>query len=609
MIANFTASALAPQIESTLFLATLVASWALLRPTMVRDYDNRRLPPSPTARLMFVVLCLFAYVALALCFLFFDSFATDISRNIPLLSSVVGQFKGQAPVLALFALIGLMQLSMVRDIERSLLAWLHSAGHLHQDGVMLASHLARCEFTPTEAEHRENRDMAKRFGIHVTGDINDVGFVTFPRWRKVATLVRVLRLWNADSQSSVLDDNDLKLLDEIETAHERKTQLAMTIVKLVERAESGDPSGRALTDMMSVLAKTRYADDSGVAEIEKRMREMMSAQTASAGQPLRLTGEEFRSYMSQIDGYFQAEYEILLQESAALAARSVVLSGDDAPDRLETLRSLGFAGLGRIEAININRSLFIFLLVAVGGFLVLLLGMQAGKDAPPADMLARFAFILALSSLVAAYTVSRRSLAGSSQTPWGAFVVAGLVAIAIHLSIHALFDLPKMLAAAEGVPAPIDPATGMPAEMVPLHRRVVWGALPFFLVLAICRLGRLDKWPLPSSSGIAGAMVERTLDAVALSVTMLLSFYLVVGAHLAFGVALPRRMQNLLNENGFYGLAHTAPALTLIALGAFIGFFVVRDVRRAVHARIIESQPAPEKIVVIPPRKALPAAA
>ena len=599
MIANFSASALAPQLEPAIAFGALVASWALLRPTMVRDYDNRRLPPSPTGRLLFAVLCVFAYAALTVCFFMFDQHISDFRPNIPVLDSLVGQFEGKAPLLAAITLAGLLQLSMFRDIERSLLAYLHSAGHLHRDGQILSVHLARCDFEPTESEQRQYREIAKRFGVHVTGDFDTVDFVTLSKWRKVATLARVLREWNPVDQAGALDDDEMKKLGEIETAHERKTQLSMTIVKLVEKAESGDPSGRALTDLMAALAKTRYADDVGVAEIEQRLREKLAASTSNPTQPLRLTGEEFRSYLSQIDGYFQAEYEILLHDVAQLAARSVVLSGDDAADRLETLRSLGFAGLGRIEAINVNRSLSIFMLVTVGGFLVLLLGMQRQADPPPAEVLARFAFVMAMSSLVAAYTVSRRSLLRSAQTPWASYFAAGMIAAAIQLTVNLIADLPKLLPQ-DGVPA---------ADVLPIQSRLLWCALPFFLVLAICRLAQMERWPFFSNGGVAGALIERAFDAVAIGMTMLLSFYLVIGLHQALHAPLPPRLQGAVATYGFYGLVISPIALTLIALGALIGFFVVRDVRRAVHARIVEAAHRPEKAVVITQRKQIAAAA
>jgi hypothetical protein len=109
------------EIEATITLAIIVAAWAFLRPSMVRDYNERHPPPKPTARLMFVCV---------------GEISSGISASIthvPFICAVVEHFKGQAPLAPIITLGGLLQLSIFREFERALLAWLHSTGHLHQD--------------------------------------------------------------------------------------------------------------------------------------------------------------------------------------------------------------------------------------------------------------------------------------------------------------------------------------------------------------------------------------------------------------------------------------------------------------------------------------------
>lgn len=616
MFAGLDAASLMPTIKGTVLCGALVGMWAALRPTMVRDYDQRRLPPNPVARIMFTAVCLFTYIVLVIFVYAFKEWVAGFAKNVSSVMYFLEAAKVDEPLLALLILGGLFQLPLLGDLERSFLVWLHSGGHQHQDNEELSVHLAKCTFVPAETEDRKNRDLAKRFGVLIPNDFNgdNVGVVTFQSWRKVASLLRMIRQWNPDD-SGTLSPEEMKLLGEFEDSHERKTQLAMTIVKLFERAERGDTSAKPLSDLMAQMATTRYTDAHRMETLEANVRSLLPAAQADASHPLQLTSQEFRTYLAQIEVYFQVEYEILLQQVADLAARSVVLSGDAAPDRLETLRKLGFGGLGRIEKIDFNRSLWIFLLVLVGGFLVMFLVTQQ----LPADQMARFAFVMACASLVGAYTVSRRALATSAHTPWGAFILAGLIAVGLHIGINVLFELPKLLdpqqstyAVQSGADAPgtAQAAQGDTANsasqsaMVPLHRRLVWGWIPFFLVLAICRLGRLARWPMPATSNkMARDVGERMLDALTLSATMLMSFYLVIATHDALGWELPKRLQKLLddNEHSLLRLISTAPPLTLMSIGFLIGFFVVRDVRRAAHARIIDPMaPAGSKELVLP---------
>jgi hypothetical protein len=97
--------------------------------------------------------------------------------------------------------------------------------------------------------------------------------------------------------------------------------------------------------------------------------------------PLSLTGEEFKSFLAQIESYFHVEYAILLDAIADLAALSVVLSGD-AADWVN-------------EPININR--FIWNLMLVSPLCVL----------------------MALASLVGAFAGSKRTLGGCGADPVG----------------------------------------------------------------------------------------------------------------------------------------------------------------------------------------------
>jgi hypothetical protein len=241
------------------------------------------------------------------------------------------------------------------------------------------------------------------------------------------------------------------------------------------------------------------------------------------------------------------------------------------------------------------------------------LGTHADKSSqgpPPVEMLARFAFVMALASLVGAFAGSKRSLAGAAQTPWGAYVIAGLIAVFLFVAINVMIDLVKQAnTAIVSNPTVVTQETVAPAaaahindppayQPLPVRRRLPWSVLPFFLVLALCRLARLEYWPGLPRTGQFGRIAERLADGAALSMTMMFAFYLAIGIYQAFGISLPPRLQESLDMRGMFAIAFSSP---LLVFGFLIGFFVARDIRRAAHARIIAAPARQEKVELIPP--------
>ncbi len=567
-----------PNWQVLVFFTTLVLWWSMMRPSMVRDYDGRRLPNNPTARFLFTFLSVLVYVSLVIAFHAFGEVATKVGHSLPLVGGFIDNFKDQAPLLAAVSLGGVLQLSFFRDIERSVLVWLHSARHLHADGVTLATHLGRSGFNPSEDEKRRNRETAKRHGVYVTDDEFDgVGLVTFNSWRKVATLLRLLRDWN-NEERRVLEQNDMRLLEESETAHERKTQLAMTIIKMVEQVGKGGSTSKVLADVLKMLSDTPHVDRAGVAAVEARMKSLLADDASAAGRPLRLTGEELRSHLSEIEEYFQVEYEMLLQQVSELAAKSVILAGEQAPERLEQLRAVGFDGLGRIEPINFDRILWLFLIVAFGGFLVLFLGRlgAATQQQGSAEGLARFAFVMAAAALIGAIVGSQRRLSRAPITPWSNYLMAGIVAAALFVGVQSVTQLIK-----EYLQIPL-PAGQPPFTITQL---LPWTLIPLLLTVGICRLARVPRWPdLPGLKAYHNIW-ERALDGLGISGALLIGYLLAFALHEPLGIPLPKGLQEQMNQPRLLPVPIYFP---LLGLGFFIGFFVVRDVRRAAHSQIVD---------------------
>jgi hypothetical protein len=544
----------------------LVIAWSLLRPNMLRDYDNRRLPYNPTARIAFSSAWALTFIALTVTLHIFVSATEAISNVMPsFVQSLLTSFKGQPPLLAAVTLGGLLQFSFFRDIERSALVWLHSRRHVHDDMRALTQHLESCSYEPSDEEKTKNRESLRKYGIYVTDEtVSSVGLVTFNRWRKVATLLRLVRGWNT-GEDRVLSQEDMRHLAELATAHERKTELAMTIVKMLD--EQGGEASRALSAMLKLLSDTPHVDRASVAAAEARAKMIVSfASDDLAQRPLR-------SHLVQIERYFEVEYQLLLQQLAELSAKSVVLAGDRAATRLAQLKAAGFDGLGRIQRISLDRILWLFLVVTFGGFLMLYLGYSKTMTPLMAEGLARFAFVMSIASLIGAAIGSHRRHSQAQETPWGAYFVGGIGAGAIFVGITMLANLIRF---SLGVQVPEQ-------QVMTLDRILPWSLLPCLVTVAIARLTRIESWPELDRLGAYQSIGERVADGIGVSLALFVAYATAVALHAPLGIKLPPSIEELMRT----AISPIPIPWTLIALGFLIGFFVVRDVRKAAHGTII----------------------
>jgi hypothetical protein len=542
---------------------------------MIRDYDNRRLPSNPTARTLFIALFIAIYAAMVIAFHYSGELAIKIGKSLPLIGDLNETFRDQAPLLAAFTLGAVMQLQIFRDVERSVVVWLHSASHLHGDREALTEHLLTNEFVSSEEEQRAYTEALAKYGIYITDAPDSVGPVTFKNWRKLTTLLRLLRTWN-DEDKRVLTRDDMRLLSEIENAHDRKTQLAITIVKMVERVEQGKSPNESLPELLTMLTEVGHLDREAVARVETTLRDHLAEGSQSSGQgSLHLTGKDFANHLRQIEGYFQIEYETLVQQAADLTAKSVILSGGQASGRLEQLKKLGFVGLGRIEPVDLDRILWLFLVVACGGFLVLFLGNVGEKYSPIGwDALARFSFIMTVAALIGAIVGSSRRLSSVPSTPWGKYIAAGVLAAVAFFAIQAVSALIKNYQGIEG----------SDRFVFSVYRTLPWMVLPFFLTIAISRLGRMPAWPILPGLGRYPNATERILDGLAISIVIYVAYALTIAIHVPFDLPWSKRLATAMLKTHFLPVPVRWP---LQVMGFLIGFFVVRDVRRAAHAKIV----------------------
>jgi hypothetical protein len=552
-----------------------IALFALLRPSMVRDYDNQPLPYNPTARVIFVILYVLMYAALAVALYVSGQTVARFLELLPYVKSLADQVTVGAPVVAFVTLGALWQIPFIKELERAFLITLHSTRHLHNDIQLLSQRLAGGVFDPPAAERTLNLNLLKKYGVFVKDDDpGPVDIMTINNWRKVSSLLRLLRVWNED-RTSILNTEDRRLLDKIQTAHDRKTQLAMTIIRMTRQAPNGTETSKLLVDLMQRLSGSVPINRGDLSEVEARAKSILGDGVQGGTlPPVRLTPEEFRACLNEIIGYFEIEYDILVQQLAQLVAKSTVLAGDKASERLEQLKGVGFSGLGRIERISLDVILWLFLVATFGGFLVVYIPNMGQTTNPQA--LARFAFSMSIAGLIGALVGSVRRHTRAINAPWTRYFAAGLVAAALYVGFTLIHNLINETLQIERAPG---------QKPFSLEDTMTWSLLPLMLTVAIAYLARVTTWSRLPGLGQFNPIVERIIDGICVSAVVLIGYYGAVVLHPILGIELPARLQARMAESHILPIPIFAPLQWMAFL---IGFFFVRDVRRVAHATIVE---------------------
>jgi hypothetical protein len=635
-------------LEALVTPALIVVLWALVRPSTVRDSDNRKLPVSMAPRAFVVLTYVFLFFLLIGALNFFpeigvkmigQSFVGGLFESGP--NSWIGKLHQSSPQVAIFILGMLMTQRPVREMEQAFLVWAHSASHRHGDVELLSRHLRTCTFVPSEAERVRSIKSLEAFNIFLTDDRSQsIELASVNLWRKVSTLLRLIESWSA-GENSVLSRAELKLLDEIKTAHERKTKLALTIVRLLNLISRGQGTGKTLTEVTELLAQVPHGDKSKVAEMEARIGGLMSEQRAEAERaPVRLSSQELQGHLEQIQGYFLIEYETLVQQVSDLAAKSVAFAGEQADRRLQALKSAGFPALGRIEPVRLDRVLATFLFVIVGGVAIFAIlrypflrksvdvSLMSDIEMKLLNQVWLLQFvtisaIMAFAALIAAIVGSNRAHARAECAPWLVYLGAGVLAVLVFFCVHSarltffgdeMQQARQLRAQVEQMRRESDPAAGI-AQVAPerrrdsgasarrvagegqaarlskgewLYRMIPGALLPFSIVVVMCWLGRLPAWPgtehLPDETW-QRRVIERALDGLALVATLSVAY------------VASRYLRNWLGIQSFFGsrnrgLINWEFVGPVLALGFFIGTLVVRDIRKAAHAQIVDLEPA-----------------
>jgi len=586
------------QAVLTIIACSAIAGlWAVFRPDTVRDNDGRKLPSSVTARVSFTVLFVFAYLAMAAAFLFGGFFIKSISELMGPVPKFLQEFDNQAFVLALFASFGLYSFAPFREVERNVLSWMHDSGHLRGEQEALAVHLEDCVFNISAEEHNRNLKSLEASEIYITDDdARSINLDSAIAWRKTASLLRLVREWNL-AGPRVLSQEEIDLLREIDGAHARKTRLAMDIIRIFDSMREGGDSAGALTAVSDMLSRVSHGNRAGVAQLEAATQAKLGGEPAPASdqRPVRITAEQLQQYLKKIEGYFIVEYRLLLTRVTRLAAKSIVRAGDAADHRLDELKAAGFEGLGSIRPLSTHRILWLFLSVAVGGFLTYYLlwydiMIQRVREFPGVTLtedqvavfgqttligIGFFVTTIAFASLIGALFGSTSANARAKEAPWGKYFLAGLIAVAVYFLMQLVRESVVHASGLADALSLLRPSTWVTR----LRGNAPWCVLPFFVTIGICWLARQKPWqPLGVLGEHGTALLQRLLDGIAIAVLMLPAFSIAISVLMMSGAQLPPILRSRFDP----------PVMAILAiLGFIVGATVVRDVRTAAHTRVV----------------------
>lgn len=581
--------------------AAVAGLWAVFRPDLVRDNDGRRLPSSVTARLAFTILFVVAYMAMATAFLFGGFFIKSLSQLVGVMPKFLEEFDSQAFVLALFATFGLYSFAPFREIERTVLSWMHDTRHLRADLKTLAAHLDECPFNMSAEELGRNLKALEAFDIYITdSDTRGIKLESVIAWRKTSSLLRHVREWNA-SEPRVLSQDDMDLLNELEGSHARKTRLAVDIIRMLESMREGGDSAVALSAVTDMLAGASHGNRIGVARIEEQAQAKLEGDPGPVQLPVRITAGQLQEYMKKIEGYFLVEYRLLLERVAKLAAKSVIHAGDSADDRLDELREVGFERLGSIRPLSAHRVLWLFLSVVVGGFLIyyvlwydnVLNRLRHLPDRTlPAEQIQAvgqtmligigfFVTTIAFAALIGALFGSTSTNARAKETPWAKYAFAGILAVGVFFVMQLIREAVIHASNLSDVLSLIQASTWGSR----MRATAPWCVLPFFITVGICWLARQRPWRPHSVLGDnTTAILQRLQDGVVIGFLMLPSFFVAVGLLQMAGLPLPVVLHSRFDP----------PVMAILSiLGFLVGAIVVRDARLAAHTQVVVPIPRP----------------
>ncbi len=606
---------LEPSYPVIIFGVAVTFIWGFVWSGFMRDEEQQPLPSSFAAKLFFALSLCVIYIALVV-----GGFAApEILRNfqLPGLSDLPESLIRQIPLFAIILMGAVSSFPQIKQVAQRYAILLHNAQYRHNDEIVLQRHLESCNYIPTSDELSANIDYIRQFDVYITDrDSASLNLEAVGAWRKVSSLLRMLDE-ECRSRQSILSAAERESVVRLQEAHRRKTQLAMNIVRMIEHIDANSNVDQTVKQVATQLGEVSHRDRESVGASEETVRQIVNRldfgpMPGKTQAPLRLSMKQMNEYLNKIERYFLAEYQIILQETARLAAKIVVRSGDEAAERLARVKAIGFISLGNIQRVNFDNVIWVLVtsfLLAFGGLTLLftILGRPVNTS-----LVSSIALTVSLAALVGAMWGSRRSLVERQGIPWASYITAGLVGVAAFCIVHGtrfLVDSRELLGAlanrlSDDMPKYVSMNIISPEAAQYFSRELIldwtllnylWEILPWatsvlFLTVGICWLARVPEW----SWAKGNATYERITDGVFTGLIYAAGGVASTLAHIALktGSGIGATARIIDGTDSAFTLFFGSFRMISFVIGFAIGAIIIREVRQIAHTQLIDRSSA-----------------
>ncbi len=342
-----------------------------------------------------------------------------------------------AGVLGAAALLAMPKLPWVGRADLTFRRWLCSIDFRAKEAEQIEILLRGSAFKPTESERQANREKLQKFEFYLENDQLEIDEGVIGLWRKVSGLLRLIDFWQ-ERHKTLLTPDEMDLAAEISAVDERKTRVALAVVRVMLSVQSSDPEQSGESEVQR-LGTVRHQDRPGIdaleEDLELRLIEQADPRSNSA---VRIELQELARYIKQIEGYFQIEYGILFDKLIGLVAQAVCHHRRSTLMFVDELHGIGFVDMAgymrfRFEQIFII-ALALFAALALG-FFTIDLAFDQISAMPMAKIFVIFFVYLAAVICAIGFGCSR-AVAEKPVTPWKEFAKASFASLAAFVVIH-----------------------------------------------------------------------------------------------------------------------------------------------------------------------------
>ena len=348
-----------------------------------------------------------------------------------------------------------------RRIEAETLRGLNNLNYVKEDHDQLKKRLKICRFVISDSRGDEGFSAFERLQHRIAPE--DVGNPVLSLAVKSRKVEALLKIWRDKNWVATVPRLEVPKCEAALRAHKRRKKLASEVYECIEKIENGEAKSKKLLAIFSAMKEVEPALS------DKEVGEFLP-----------------REIINHLVTFLATIYDEQLDDLASTTAKAVILSGDDANNRLNTLKSAGFSGIGNIEIFDLDR---LILLTAVSIFVIALIVFCSryieGRFSPdrqvgPSDLLLilMIAFSITTGVIIGTVVGSMRNLAKKSTPSWTWYLSAAFIALIMHIVI---LQFGKFLI--------ISITNGDSFDSEHFERTLYGGwIMPFFIVIAICLL-------------------------------------------------------------------------------------------------------------------------